>query len=116
MNGSHGGRCLAPKKHWSDVLQTLSTIIAIVAGGIWFYMERSTKPQIRIEQAATQRHVSGIKDTWLVAIDVRVTNIGKVKVELSGGKMVLSQINPLPGIGLIETALRDLVLEPGESD
>jgi hypothetical protein len=103
-------------KSWLDILQSLVTIAAILAGGIWFMLQRSTKPEVKIEHMVTQRPVDGSIGMWLVAIEVRVTNVGKVKVDLGQGIMNLSQVNPVPGSELVAADLRDLRLEPGESD
>jgi hypothetical protein len=103
-------------KAWADVLQSVVTIAAIVAGGIWFIMQRSTKPQVKIEHNVTQRAVDGKAGVWLISVEVRVTNVGRTKVDLAQGIVNLVQVNPVPGSDLIEDQLRDLRLEPGESD
>jgi hypothetical protein len=103
-------------KSWLSVLQSIATIAAIICGGIWFYMQRSTKPQVKLDQTITQRTLTGSNDT-LITIDVRATNIGKTKVTLNYGQFDLDQLNPT-GVGrLWGSPLADnLNLEPGESD
>ncbi len=34
-------------KLWIDTTQGLATIAAILAGGYWFFLQRSTKPQVK---------------------------------------------------------------------
>jgi hypothetical protein len=104
-------------KTWADILQSAVTIIAVVAGGMWFILQRSTKPQVKIEHHVTQRAVEGSPGMWLVSVEVRVTNVGKTKVDLAQGILNLAQVNPpVPGDDLIDDQLRDLRLEPGEAD
>lgn len=99
-----------------EIVQGVLTIIAICAGGWWFLEQESIKPQVKIDQTITQRPLNGESSETLITVDVRATNIGKTKVELSPGTMQVSQINPIPGYQIIEYPLRPLLLEPGESD
>ena len=101
---------------WIEIIQGLVTILALVAGGYWFVLQRSTKAQVKIDQTVTQRPAADHPDQTLITIDVRATNIGKVKVVLSAGALDLMQINPTPGKPLISFELKELTLEPGESD
>jgi hypothetical protein len=107
-------------KTWMEILQAIATILAIACGLIWFLLQRSTKPQVKIEQTVTQRHVVGHPDQSLVSVDVRATNVGKVKVELAPGVMELLQINPILDKDKQKAwpkfQLKKLILEPGESD
>jgi hypothetical protein len=106
-------------KPWIDVFQAIATIAAIVAALVWFLLQRSTKPQVKIEQTVTQRQVADNPEQWLIAIDVRATNVGKTKVTLEPGVMELTQVNPIPHkektLGQ-PYKLDGLSLEPGESD
>jgi hypothetical protein len=106
----------ATLKEWVEVCQGVFTIGAIVAAGIWFIEQQSLKPQIKLEQTISQRAEAGKPGFWLVAVDVRATNLGKVKVALHGGRVWLKQINPVPGEDLIDVPLKDLELDPGEGD
>jgi hypothetical protein len=80
------------------------------------FLQRSTKPQVKLDQTVTQRPVAGDDDEILITVDVRATNIGKVKVDLQPGQFDLLRLNPPQGGPLISYALRALSLEPGESD
>lgn len=99
-----------------DIVQGLLTIGAICAGGWWFFEQESIKPQVKIDQTVTQRPLNGDSSETLITVDVRATNIGKIKVELPVGDMEVSQINPIPGYPISDYPLRSLLLEPGESD
>jgi hypothetical protein len=103
-------------KEWLDIVQSVSTIGAILAAGWWFLAQRNLKPQIKLEQTITQRPLAGKPGKYLVAIDVRATNIGKVNVSLPPGKLLLTQINPVPGTDLDTLPLKDMDLDPGEGD
>jgi hypothetical protein len=107
-------RC-EPWKAILEILQALATIGAIIAAGVWFYMQRSTKPEIKLEQTITQRRLLP-SNRWLLTVDVRATNIGKVKVDLERGEVKLTKVNPTPDVPLISRPLKKLLLEPGESD
>jgi hypothetical protein len=99
-----------------DIIQALFTIVAIAAGGWWFLKQESVKPQVKLEQTITQRPLGNEASEVLLTVEVRATNMGKTKVELSNGQMEVSQINPIPGGSLATSPLQPLTLEPGESD
>jgi len=107
-------------KVWVETIQGIATILAIIAGGYWFFLQRGTKPQIKLEQTVTQRAVAGEPHETLIVVDVRVTNTGKVKVDLDSGELQLTQVNPIPtdpkSARLESFELKRVTLEPGESD
>ena len=70
--------------------------------------------QTRADGISTQR--AGKAGYWIVALDVRVTNIGKTHVSLHDGRVFLKQVNPVPGEDLTDAALKDVQLDPGEVD
>ncbi|GAC1360042.1 MAG: hypothetical protein NVSMB3_07870 [Acidobacteriaceae bacterium] len=110
---------LEKAKLWVEILQGVSTILALCAALIWFVWGRSSKPQVKIEQTVTQRQVAGDAKRWLLSVDVRATNVGKVKVDLQPGEMELMQINPKATPARMlgpQLSLQALTLEPGESD
>lgn len=106
-------------KTWIETIQGIATIAAILAGAYWFFLQRSTKPQVKLDQTVTQRPVDGHSDQTLITVDVRAMNIGKTKVDLDSGQLDLIQINPTPEPPvkpLISYNLKAISLEPGESD
>lgn len=105
-------------KVWIDTLQGIATILAILAGGYWFFLQESLKPQVKLDQTVTQRSLAGESDQTYITVDVRTTNIGKVKVDLKPGELDLREVNPTPqGSGSLGSyPLKALILEPGESD
>jgi hypothetical protein len=103
-------------KTWVETIQGIATIIAIVAGGYWFFLQRSDKPEVKLDQVITQRGLEGESDQILITLDVRATNTGKTRVDLSDGELDLTQLNPTPGVSLHSYPLKVMTLEPGESD
>jgi len=103
-------------KPWLDATQTVLTIVGIFAAAIWFFQQRSEKPMVKVEHLCSQRALDGVSGTALVAVEVRVTNVGKVRVPLDAGDVEITQINPQPGADLLEAKLKTLDLEPGEVD
>ena len=109
---------IANVKNWVETIQGIATIVAICAGAYWFFMQRSTNPQVKLDQTVTQRLAVAQSNQTLITVDVRATNIGKVKVDLGPGQLELFQINPSPAppTALISYTLKALTLVPGESD
>jgi hypothetical protein len=112
-------------KLYVEVVQGLATIVALLAGGYWFFLQRSTSPEVKIEQTVTHRPVQNEPGFTLITVDVRATNVGKVKVDLQPGEFELRQVNPtLPAASkngesnkpLLAFVLKPMTLEPGESD
>ena len=103
-------------KPWVETIQGLFTILALLGGAYWFLAQESTKPQIKLDQTVTQRPLVGDETQTLITLDVRATNIGKVKVELSPGTLELLQINPEQDVPKLTFSLQAMTLEPGESD
>jgi len=92
------------------------TILALVAGGVWFLLQRSNKPQVKLDQTVTQRPVAGNPEMTLITLDVRATNVGKIKVDLEPGTVELMQLNPEQDVPKVAFPLQRMTLEPGESD
>lgn len=117
--GKEAGDAAAKRTSFKDLVgtvQSLITIVAILAGGYWFLAQRSLKPQVKMEQIISQRALDGEPGWMLIAVDVRATNVGKTKVSLTKGALELIQVNPLPGNSMAIVALPAMDLEPGESD
>jgi len=110
-----------PQRSWKDrldILQSLLTIAAILTAGVWFLIQGTYKPLVRLQQHATFRPASGKQDTWLVCFDVEATNLGKESVSLQGGTLRVRQMNP-ESVGdstLKIFPLQPITLVPGETD
>ena len=63
-----------------SIVQSITTVIAIIIGGIWSYMlfvsRRQRYPRVKIEHQITCRPVSELK--LLLSIDVTITNSSEV--------------------------------------
>ncbi len=111
-------------KLWIECIQGVVTILALLAGGVWFLLQRANKPQVKLDQTVTQRPVAGQPEMTLITLDVRATNVGKIKVDLEPGTVELMELNPeqdvpqnVPqSVPKIAFPLQRMTLEPGESD
>ena len=104
-------------KPWLDLLQGVGTVLALTGGAYWFYLQRNTEPQIKLDQIVTQRPLAGADDRTLITVEVRATNVGKVKVSLQPGSMEIRQLNPTGQQAPLKVLpLGQLTLEPGEAD
>lgn len=100
----------------AELVQALFTIGAFIAAAWWFHAQNFTKQEIRIDQHVSQRPFQGTPDIALLVVDIRVTNVGKVPVNLDRGVLRVSSLNPEPSVSLKPINLYDMTLEPGESD
>jgi hypothetical protein len=107
-----------PWKERLDLLQSILTIAAILTTGLWFLIQGTYKPLVKLEQHATFRPASDKKDTWLVLFDVKATNLGKEAVSLQRGTLRIRQMDPeSDGDSTIQVFdLRSITLVPGETD
>jgi hypothetical protein len=111
-------------KAWLDVLQAVVTVLAILAGGAWFLMQRFDKPMLKLQHVVTVRPMDGTSHHWLAVVEVRATNVGKVRIKLprGTGKVELMRLNPpfpdnvAPEPFYSDWTDKDLILEPGETD
>ena len=103
-----------------DIIRAVLTIAAILAAGWWFVKQGFAKPEIKLEHTVTQRRSADDKGAWLIGIEVRVTNVGKVPVDLKDGMLIVSQVNPVRQAGTEEldreSLDKKLYLDPGEAD
>jgi hypothetical protein len=105
-------------KTWVEILQGVVTVAALLCGGYWFFIQRNLSEQIKLEHTVTQRPVADKADHTLLTVDVRLTNVGKVRVNnLSQGNLEVMQLNPTGNpTPLVNIPLSNPTLEPGESD
>jgi len=103
-------------KPWLEMAQGLGTIFALCAALWWFYAQRFTHLNLKLEQTVTQRHMPGKDHRVLVFVDVRATNIGKIRIPMESGTLAIYQVNPYQHDVLKQITLDPITLEPGESD
>jgi hypothetical protein len=102
-------------KEWLDIVQSFLTILAIFAAGWWFVMQGFTRPEVKLENLVTQRRSVTDKGYWLIAIEVKATNVGKIPVTLNDGGLLVTPVNP-EAEPLDSKILKNIFLDPGESD
>ena len=84
-------------KSWLDSLQTLFTILAIVAGGVWFYWQGAMRPDLKIEHHVSSRTLVDQEGDRLVSVEEILENVGRVPVDLPCGYLKVFDINPGSG-------------------
>lgn len=99
-----------------EAIQALFAIIAFAAAGWWFWQQHFMKKQIKIEQQVTQRPLYSSPGESLLFVDIKITNSGKIPVNLKNGTLSLYEVNPEPATGPTVVPLSPMTLEPGESD
>jgi hypothetical protein len=71
-------------------LQSALTILAFVAAVWWFAMQGYTQPTVQVDHKVQQRPMLNSGNTSLIWIEIRVTNSGKVPVDLETGCVQLT--------------------------
>lgn len=80
-------------KDVADVIQSILTIIAIIAAGIWFIMRAETTPKANISHTLEHEPITE-KWTW-VHVGVIISNPGVRRLELRHGTFRIQGIMPL---------------------
>ena len=116
----HGVRpATSSLKEKVEIVKGILTIGAILAAGWWFVMQGFARPEVKLEHTVTQRRLETDKSKWVLAIEVKATNVGKVPVHLKAGTLVIQQVNPeskSDDATLEKVELREMSLDPGEAD
>jgi len=103
-------------KDIAAIVQSVFTVVAIIAAGWWFWFGRQNEPRVRIDQSLTHFRVpEGNNSAVVAAIDVKVTNTGNVLVKLDGGHVDIDSIGP-NSRSLDTQQIKKSVLEPGEQE
>ncbi len=80
----------------SQIVQSFSTVIAIIIGGSWSYMlfvsRRQKFPRAKIEHQVTCRSV--IKGKQILSMDVTITNSSEVLLSLISWEIIVKQMLP----------------------
>lgn len=104
------------------IAQSIVTIMAILAGGYWFYRQEQARPRLKIEHRISTRPFATLPKRNLFAIDIFVFNVGFTPLALNCGHLKVFDINPSNGKdpALVWSpqngCLPNMRLEPGESD
>jgi len=90
--------CLSQIEQMVSIVRDVATVLAIAAGGAWSYklfrQKRQKYPRATIEHKITHRRVC--YDRVLLHVEVVVSNVGDVLIELVESATIVSQILPLP--------------------
>ena len=108
--------CLRERiKPWLDVFQVTLTILAFLSAGWWFYRQGTTHPRLKLEHHITHRKVSPTRQ--FLVIDVVLSNVGNVPLDLKCGKIKVYEILPERKILVNSDDTcneKERMLEPGE--
>jgi hypothetical protein len=81
-------------KDWVDLLQGITTIVAIIAG-IWlFYKKRQPFPKAKITHTVVSKIIS--QNKGLVRVTLNITNQGEVLLSTNEAWVGIQQIAPCP--------------------
>ncbi len=83
---------------WTGWVKDTATIIALLAGGYWFYRRREKYPRMNLALQATLD--SADQQRQLVRVCVRLENVGKVMAKLVCAEVWLQQLDPRPAQAL----------------
>ena len=107
--------CLTQMEQIVSIVRDAATVIALMVGAAWTYLlfvqNRQKYPRASIEHQITQRRIG--RDTVLLHVDVEVSNIGNVLIELVESASILCQVLPLSTeVSQKVVAMQDPVEEP----
>lgn len=86
-------------KHMITVLKDVTTIVAIIIGGIWTYRafirRRESYPKAKVTHRITCRIIPEVHDSILLQVCAIVENIGDIMLELDYDSIQIQQVFPL---------------------
>jgi len=83
---------------WTGWVKDVATIVALLAGGYWFYRRREKYPRMNLTLQATLD--SADQQRQLARVCVRLENVGKVMAKLVCAEVWLQQLDPRPARAL----------------
>jgi hypothetical protein len=84
---------LVKVKDIAGVIQSIVTVVAIIAAGIWFLVRAEASPKFNISQKVTHREID--KNWTWIHVWVNVSNPGNRTIYLKSGKFRVQGILPL---------------------
>ncbi len=84
---------LSRVKNAAIISQSVATVIAIIAAGIWFFMRGEVLQKANIEHNVTHRQINN-DWTW-IHISITISNPGKRFLDLKSGIIRIQKILPL---------------------
>jgi hypothetical protein len=95
-NMDNNASCLTKAKNWASLIQSIVTILAIIAAGIWFFWRGEASPKANIVHEVVHRQIT---DKWIwLHISTIISNVGKSSLEINSGIIRVQQILPLDQI------------------
>lgn len=104
-------------KGWLEIVQITLTIIAFLSAGWWFYRQGQNRPRLKVEHHISHHRLS--KDKQLLVVDVTLSNVGNVPLDLKCGKIRVYELIPDKRVivnGEDTCNEEERMLEPGEDD
>jgi len=81
-----------------DIVESVATILAIIAGGAWafhkFIVRRQKYPQANLTHEI--KHLFGDDDKIILHVKTRVENIGNILIQIESGFTRLQRVLPFP--------------------
>ncbi len=115
-------------KDFTGAVQSILTVAGIIVTAWWFFNQRSTAPDLKLEHFVSQRESADDSNIALISVEVRATNIGHVQFQFGQhNSLKIYDVNskgaPQNGKAAdeIEMKIGDVKqlssgLEPGETD
>lgn len=89
-------RCsVAYQKDLFSLLQSIATILALIAGAAWFVMQGQSFTKANTTLSIEDRRLPGT-DWTLLTVSVKVENVGMRTIEFSKGVFRVAQLVPVP--------------------
>ena|GEM_PF-3976192 len=83
-------------KDYIGIVQSVATIAAIIAGGIWFLSQKESIPKIVLSHQVAHYKLS--KDKTWIQLKANFENVGKTPFEVNLAKVRIQQVSPVPDI------------------
>jgi hypothetical protein len=106
---------LTTVKDFMSSLQSFATVVALIAGGWWFFEQRQDAARLKVEHTITG-HQDTSPDFVLVGVEIKASNTGNTHVRVPVGTIRLIDIVSQSVDILKEDGMQAVELEPGESD
>lgn len=97
-------------------VQSLATIVALLAGAWWFVKQNQDAPRLKVEHMVSAHEDPASAEKLIIAVEVKATNTGNTPISIPAGRIRLISIMSDPPLELDKVRMEDRWLEPGESD
>jgi len=80
-------------KDWMSIIQSVITVAAIIAAGIWFFWRGEPSTKVNFTHVVAHRQINE-QWTWL-HVSIIISNVGKRTLDLKSGIIRVQKILPL---------------------